>query len=197
MAAWSPWPLIILWFSIPSGTQPNLSAFPSVLGNRSKPFFVSLCHWWQGPLWVKLSMKQSLPLVNRTAGWKIQKCQFEMTYIMKSLQNCLSFIAATKSWWGRERKKISKATAFYFYSPREVSVISLLDTICVSYSTHKNAEKHAREGEIFSVSPLLSKLWMSSSVFSPFNERSAHPSSSSHFPLVMSDRPYSIPFVIL
>lgn len=187
---------ITLLFRVPLGTQPNLSAFLSNRAYWSKPSFVSLCHWWWGPLWVELPVKQNLSLVNRIAGWKIQKCQLEVTYIMKSLQNCLSFIAATKSWWGRERKRISKTTAFYFYFPREVSVISLLDTICVSYSTHKKGEKHAKKGEIFSVSPFLWKRWMSSSVFSPFNERYAHPSSS-HFPLMMSGRPCSISFVIL
>lgn len=72
-----------------------------------------------------------------------------MTSIMNSLQTCLLFIAAAKSWRGRARERISETTAFYFYFPIEASVISLLDTICVSNSTHKKAEKHARKGENF------------------------------------------------
>lgn len=148
---------------------------------------------------LSLTVRQSPPLVNRIAGKKFQKYQSEMTYVIKTLQNCLPFIAATKSWWGGGReRRISRTTAFYFYFPFILfSVISLLDTVCVSYSTHKKAEKHARKGEIFSVSLFLGKLQMSSSVFSPFNERYAHPSSSSHFPVMMSGRPYSISFVIL
>lgn len=191
MAAWIiQWPLITLLFRIPLGTQPNLSAFASDLVHWSKPSSVSLCHWWQSPLWAKCSVKPNLPwLTELLEEKKIQKCQFKMTYIIHSLQPCLSFTVATKSWWGRERKKkrISKTTAIYFYFPREVSVISLLDTICVSYSTHKKPEKHARKGEIFSVSPFLWKLWMSSSVFFPFNGRDAHPSALIFFSFSIDD----------
>lgn len=137
-------------------------------------------------------MQQNPPLVNRVAGWRIQKCQFEMTYIMKSLQNCLSLLqllnhneeGAEK---GELKKKTNSPTAFYFYFPSEVSVISLLDTICVSYSTHRKAEKHARKGEIFSVSFFLWTLGMSSSVFSLFNERYAHPSAPIFFSFSIDD----------
>lgn len=136
-------------------------------------------------------MQQNPPLVNRVAGWRIQKCQFEMTYIMKSLQNCLSLLQLLNhNEEGAEKgelKKKKNPTAFYFYFPSEVSVISLLDTICVSYSTHRKAEKHARKGEIFSVSFFLWTLGMSSSVFSPFNERYAHPLAPIFFSFSIDD----------
>ena len=78
-----------------------------------------------------------------------------MIYITKSLQNGLSLLQLLNhNEEGAEKGVLKKnsPTAFYFYFPSEVSVISLLDTICVSYSTHRKAEKHARKGEIFSVS---------------------------------------------
>ena len=135
-------------------------------------------------------MKQNLSLVHRVAGWRIQKCQFEMIYITKSLQNGLSLLQLLNhNEEGAEKGVLKKnsPTAFYFYFPSEVSVISLLDTICVSYSTHRKAEKHARKGEIFSVSFFLWTLGMSSSVFSPFNERYAHPSAPIFFSFSIDD----------
>lgn len=98
----------------------------------------------------------------------------------------------------RQRKENFKDNCFFIF----IFLFIFCDffirhSICVSYSTHQKAEKHARKGEIFSVSLFLWKLQMSSSVFSPFNERYAHPSSFSHFPVMMSGRPYSISFVIL
>lgn len=102
---------------------------------------------------VSLTLYEAKPsFINRAAGWKIQKCQFEVTYIMISLHNCSSFIVTTKSWWGGTEEEEFQKTAFYFYFPSEVSVISLLDTMCISYSTHKEQKNMPGRRNIFCLS---------------------------------------------
>lgn len=149
---------------------------------------------------VSLTLYEAKPsFINRAAGWKIQKCQVEVTYIMISLHNCSSFIVTTKSWWGGTEEEEFQKTAFYFYFPSEVSVISLLDTMCISYSTHKEQKNMPGKEKYFLSLPSCENVrWAHlCSLLSMKNTLIPQPSFYSHFPLMMSGRPYSISFVIL
>lgn len=78
-----------------------------------------------------------------------------MTYIIKPYKTAHLLLQLLNHDGEGQRKKNFKDNCLAFLFSFFFSVISLLDTVCVSYSTHQKAEKHARKGEIFSVSLFL------------------------------------------
>lgn len=112
---------ITLLLRAPLGSQPNLCAFPSDLVSTLGQTFLCrsfLCRSFllvtNPSLSLSIYEAKSSSVCLTMAGWKIQKCQFEMTHVMKSLQNCLSFIAVTKSWGGGRERRIKNNNCLLF-----------------------------------------------------------------------------------
>lgn len=106
---------ITLSFRVPLGTQPNLPAFPSDRVYWSKPSFVSLHHWWWGPLWVKLPESKIFLWLTELLDEKSRNANLKWLILWKAYKTaCLLLQLLNHDGEGKEKEFQNNCLLFLF-----------------------------------------------------------------------------------